>query len=188
MLQLAIGDRPNASKCRFNNGLLLDNILVNEIKDQIKLFISINDTLEVTRSTLWDTLKAYLRGQIISLTSYRNKQRKERELNITTELLEIDKEYAISPSSKLYKKKVSLQTELKLLYTNDTIRLLTQLQHKYYEHGEKTGSLLARQIKEVAASRLITEIRTSAGQLTTDKKRELMMYFENIIKHFTLQT
>lgn len=64
-----------------------------------------------------------------------------------------------------------MQTELKLLYTNDTIRLLTQLRHKYYEHGEKTGSLLARQIKEVAASRLITEIRTSAGQITTDPKR-----------------
>lgn len=36
--------------------------------------------------------------------------------------------------------------------------------------GKKTGKLLARQIKEEAASRLITEIRTDSGQITTDPK------------------
>lgn len=109
-------------------------------------------------------------GNIISLNSMKNKQQRAKESKITEELIEMDRKYANSPAPDLYKKKQSLQTELNLLYTAETTKWLTQLRHKHYEYGEKTGKLLAQQIKAEAASRLITEIQTNTGQITIDPK------------------
>lgn len=169
-LHIKIGHIPTTKKWRFNNSLLSDPNIVEELKKQIEFFLQTNDNPDITRSTLWETFKVYLRGQITSLNNMKNKQQREKESKITEELIEIDRNYANSPTPDLYKKRQSLQTELNLLYTAETTKWLTQLRHKYYEYGEKTGKLLAQQIKAEAASRLITEIRTDTGQITTDPK------------------
>ncbi len=39
--------------------------------------ISVNATPDITHGTIWETIKAYIRGQIISYTSFeKNKQRR----------------------------------------------------------------------------------------------------------------
>lgn len=83
-------------------------------------------------------------------------------------ILEIDREYASFPSPELYKKRLSLQSEFQLLSTSETTNRLRRAKATYYEHGERAGKLLARQIKETTASRLITEIRKDTGQSTFD--------------------
>lgn len=141
---------------------------VEELKKQIDLYLSTNDTPEISRSTLWEALKAYMRGQIISWSSLINRQRRDKENKLTKEIAEIDKKYSVSPSPDLHKWKLYLQTELNLLYTTETTKLLTQVRHKHYEYGEKAGKILAHQIREQAATRLITERRTKSGQITID--------------------
>lgn len=59
------------------------------------------------------------------------------------EILRIDQQYSVCPSPDLHKRKLSLQTELDLLYTTETTKLLTRAKHEYYEHGEKDGKVLA---------------------------------------------
>lgn len=167
---IEMGHDLTTKKWWFNNALLSDDKVIEELQKQIYIFLHINDGPDIKRSTLWETFKACMRGQIICLNSLKNKQRREKELKMTQELKEIDRVYANYPTPDLYKRKQSLQTELNLLYTAETTRFLTQLRHKNYEYGEKTGKLLAQQIKEEAASRLITEIRTDSGQTTTDPK------------------
>lgn len=167
---LVMGHNLTTRKWRFNNALLTDDKVTDELQKQIQIFLQTNDCPEISRSTLWETFKAYMRGQIISLSSLKNKQQREKESKITEEIVETDRMYACSPTPDLYKKRVSLQSELNLLYTAETTKLLRQLRHKHYEYGEKTGKLLAQQIKETTASRLITEIRTNSGQTTTNPK------------------
>ena len=50
---------------RLNPLLLADEEFVNHIASQINFFIEINITPEVSHSTIWEALKAFLRGQII---------------------------------------------------------------------------------------------------------------------------
>lgn len=175
---LAMGYNITIKKWRFNNSLVSDDKIIEGLHNQIQIFLQTNDSPEISRSTLWETFKAYLRGQIISLSSLKNKRRREKESKITQELVEADRVYACSPTPDLYKKRQSLQTELNLLYTAETTQLLRQSRHKYYEYGEKTGKLLAQQIKETTASRLITEIRTDSGQTTNPK------IINDTFKHF----
>lgn len=58
---------------RFNSLLLSDEVFINHISPSIDDFININKNESVTSSVLWESLKAFLRGQIISYTAYRNR-------------------------------------------------------------------------------------------------------------------
>ena len=62
------------------------------------MFLIINDTGEVSESTLWETLKAYLRGQIISYSVGANRLRTERISSLTHKILDLDRSYSVSPS------------------------------------------------------------------------------------------
>lgn len=106
-LHIKIGHIPTTKKWRFNNSLLSDLNIVEELKKQIEFFLQTNDDPDITRSTLWETFKVYLRGQIISLINMKNKQQREKESKITEELIELDRKYANSPTPDLYKKKNS---------------------------------------------------------------------------------
>ena len=50
---------------RFNSTLLSNEKFVKFMEGQISLFLDINNTPDVSALTVWDALKAYMRGQII---------------------------------------------------------------------------------------------------------------------------
>lgn len=150
------------------------------LRNHIHFYLSINDTPDITRSTLWEALKSYVRGQVISWKSLINKQTREKETQLKQEITEIDRQHSCTPSVSLHRKKLSLQTELELMYTTRTFKLLTKAKHKYYEQGERTGKMLAQQIRKQAASRMITEIRTNSGHMTRDLK-EIRMLLKTFI-------
>lgn len=52
-----------------------------------------------------------------------------------------------------------LQTEFNLLSTKHTVNLMNRSRQKIYEHGEKTGHILAHQLRQKAASQSIPEIK-----------------------------
>ncbi|KAF7642082.1 hypothetical protein LDENG_00264990 [Lucifuga dentata] len=55
---------------RLNSNILNNPNIVQRLKGDIKEFINLNDNGEVSPGILWDTLKAVMRGKIISITSY----------------------------------------------------------------------------------------------------------------------
>lgn len=164
------------------------------MKKQIDLYLSTNHTTETSRSTLWEAPKAYIRGQIISWKSLINKQRSHKENKLMREIAKIDENYSIPPSPDMHKQKVYLQTELNLFYVTETTKRLTHMRHKYYEYGEKAGKILAHQIREQAATRLMMETRTESGQVTiypveinnTFKKFYMKRYTSEFIADSTL--
>lgn len=73
--------------------LLADPTFNEHINNQISLFLETNDNGEVNDSTLWETLKAYIRGQIISFEARKNKIRQGRLKEIEEELKSADQTY-----------------------------------------------------------------------------------------------
>lgn len=59
-------------------------------------------------------------------------------------------------------------TELDLITTNEAERQLLHSRSRCYEHGDKSGRLLAHQLRRQAASRLIPRIKDSSGALQED--------------------
>lgn len=144
---------------RFNSLLLSDAKFCDKISTFINDFLIFNQTNSTSYSLLWESLKAYLRGQIISYSSYLNKAHKAKLDELSKAILKFDHQYALTLSSALYKQCLSLQSELDLLSTQDAERLLLRSRGTFYEHGNRASWLLAHQLKRCAASRLIPQIR-----------------------------
>lgn len=61
--------------------MLSDEDFLAYLSTQTDFFLEVNDTPDVAKSIIWESLKAFLRGQIISYTAYQNKKCKQRLQN-----------------------------------------------------------------------------------------------------------
>lgn len=94
------------------------------ISESITFFCETNKNDETSPSILWDTLKAYLRGKIISFTSYVNKLRRSRQEELEKAIADLDDSLSSTNTPDLYKERIKLKTELDLLLTSEAEQLL----------------------------------------------------------------
>ena len=98
-------------------------------------------------SLLWETLKAVIRGEIILYSARTNQMKIIKQKELIKAIAMVDSQYSTSPSPELYKEKLDLQTQYNLSPTERTERLLLKSRGYVYEHGDKSGLLLAHQFK-----------------------------------------
>lgn len=155
---------------RFNISLLSDDKFHKFIISTIEDFISLNqsESEPISKMLLWESLKAYLRGQIISYSAHLKKSRMSTIQKLSADLESVDQQLAASTSPDLLRRRVVLKTELDLITTNEAERLLLHSQAKYYEYGDKSGRLLAHQLRRQAASRLVPRVRDESGMLVEE--------------------
>ena len=155
---------------RLSVTLLQDPEFITFIKHQIDLFFSTNFTEEIDNGILWDSFKAYTRGQIISYSAGIRKQMYSQIAILVDKLKEIDKSYAVTPTKELYKKRVELQMEHSLLLSSFIEKQLIKSRTQFYIHSDRSGKLLASQLKANSVKRQIIKIRKQDGNLTVDHK------------------
>lgn len=156
---------------RFDSTLSSDEDFCKHITSHIDIFLEVNDTPDVSKSLIWESLKAYLCGQIISFTAQKNKKRGERIKELTKLIADADSQYANNPSADLYKQKRMLQSEFETLSIKETEKLLLRTRQKIYEHGEKAGRLLSHQLRQSISSHSISEIRVNSHHTVTDPEQ-----------------
>uniref|UniRef100_A0A1A8UGS9 exodeoxyribonuclease III n=1 Tax=Nothobranchius furzeri TaxID=105023 RepID=A0A1A8UGS9_NOTFU len=83
---------------RFNSLLLADKECCEFISSSIEEFLLFNRDDSVSYSLLWETLKCYLRGQIISYSVRTNKKINARLKELTVAISNFDQSYALNPS------------------------------------------------------------------------------------------
>lgn len=130
---------------RFNISLLSDDKFHTFIISTIEDFISLNqsESEHISKTLLWESLKAYLRGQIISYSAHLKKLRMSTIQKLSADLESVDQQLATSTSLDLLRRRVVLKIELDLITTNEAERLLLHFRAKYYEYGDKSGRLIA---------------------------------------------
>ncbi|CAJ1062856.1 LINE-1 reverse transcriptase -like protein [Xyrichtys novacula] len=151
---------------RLNPILLNDPNFSTFIANKIDEFISNNNSDTVSPSLLWETLKAVIRGDIISYCSKKNKLKKKQLDQLIEGIKKLDNDYSVSPSPETYKERLSLQMQYDLLTTEKTENMLIRSRGLTYEHGEKAGRLLSHQLKKESAARNIPQIKNSDGLCT----------------------
>lgn len=153
---------------RFNTLLLSDETFVKFVSIQINIFLEFNQTPGMSSSVVWESMKAYLRGQIISYSAQLRKAQNERLERLTTDILNIDMLIASTPTPDLLKQRLMLQTEFNLLSTRHAENLINKTRYRTYEFGEKTGKILAHQLRQKTAAQSIPEIKDKFGIKHTD--------------------
>ena len=77
--------------------LLNNQQIIEEIKKEIKICIEMNENENKTTQTLWDTIKAVLRGRFIAIQAYLKKQGKSQINNLNLHLKQLEKEEMKNP-------------------------------------------------------------------------------------------
>lgn len=122
--------------CRLNTRLLSDKDFVEYVSNQIDIFLSINKTPDISASILRETLKAYIRVQIISFVGNERRKKRERLEELTRHITHLDSLYATLPILDLYKERLSAQSEFNTLSTDQAVELLLKSKCIYYEQGD----------------------------------------------------
>ena len=68
-----------------------------QITEEIKICIEMNENENTTTQNLWDTVKAVLRGRFITIQTYFKKQEKSQINNLTLHLKQLEKEEMKNP-------------------------------------------------------------------------------------------
>lgn len=172
VMSMSLPDLPAAERhWRFNSTLLSNNDFVKFLEEQITFFFDTNVSSETSSLTIWDALKAYLRGQIISFSANMKKRAQKERLELSDQIKEVDRRYAQIRTPELYKKRVELQTRFDLLSTHSAERQLLQSKSLFYVHGDKSGKRLANQLKGFKAKQHITKIQMDDGNITSDPSK-----------------
>ncbi len=145
-----------------------DTAFCKHISDAIDFFLETNRSEDTSPTLLWETLKAFIRGKIISYTAHTNRCHRAWHKELEDALANIDTQHSANQSPDLYKGRLKLQTELDLLSTREAEQLLLHSRDMFYESGDRAGHLLAQQLKSRNASNQIAQIRNNTGMITSD--------------------
>jgi hypothetical protein len=70
----------NVSNWKLNNTLLNDEWVIDEINEEIKSFLEVNENENTTYQNLWDTAKPVLEEKFIAMSAY-NKRTENSQIN-----------------------------------------------------------------------------------------------------------
>jgi hypothetical protein len=84
-LKLELNNKNNSRKYtnnwKLNNTLLNDQWIIDEIKEEIKWFVEVNENENMIYQNLWDTAKSVLRGKFIAMSAYIKKTERSQIMN-----------------------------------------------------------------------------------------------------------
>jgi hypothetical protein len=79
--------------------LLSDQWIIDEIKEEVKSFLKVNENENTTYQNLWDTAKAVLRGMFIAMTAYIKRTERSQIFDLMLHLKLLEKKEQAKPQT-----------------------------------------------------------------------------------------
>jgi hypothetical protein len=168
-----------------NNTLLNDQWVIDEIKEEIKRFLEVNENENMIYWNLWDAARAVLRGKFIAMTAYikRSERSQINDIMLHLKLLRKQEQENSKPSRR--REIIKIRAEINEIETTTT--------KKPYKESmkQKAGSLkkiikIDRPLSNLTKMRRektqISKIKNAIGKITTNtlEIQEISRdYFEN---------
>ena len=148
--------------------MLLNN---QEITEEIKICIEMNEKEDTITQHLWGSVKAVLRGRFIAIQAYLKKQEKKQINNLILHLKQLEKEEIKNSRVSRRKEIIKIRAEINEKETKETTAKINKAKSWFFEKINKIDKPLARLIKKkgrrIKSTKLEMEMEKS--QQTTKK-------------------
>ena len=145
----------NSNIWRLNNTLLNNQQIIEEIK----ICIEMNENENTTTQNLWNTVKAVLRGRFLAIQAYLKKQEKSQINNLTPHLKQLEKEEMKYPRVSRRKEIIKIRAEINAKETKETIAKINKAKSWFFEKVNKMDKPLVILIKKKREKDQINKIR-----------------------------
>lgn len=169
---------------RFQARWLQNSNFVKFIGEKIDNYFELN-TDQTCAAMRWEGFKAYIRGEILSYTSTKNKQQQKQMEILDKQIKSLELDLNASDDPIKQSELLRLRTEYNKLSSDAAAKSLMWLKQSYYDQGEKAGKLLAWRIKKTQSERAINNIKTPSGKVTVDPSEindSFRQFYENLYK------
>ena len=153
---------------RLNNMLLNDALITEDIREEIKKFLEVNENNDTTYQNFWDTLKAVLRGKFIALSSYIKKIKSEQLNDLTLHLKALEKEEQINTKSSKRQEIIKIRAEINEIETRETIQKIDKTKSWFFEKVNKIDKPIATLMNRRREKIQITRIHDGKRKIMTD--------------------
>lgn len=171
----------HGKRWRFNSYLLNDPEFLDFINTYLDVFFETNQN-STSPDFIWESMKAYIRGQIISSTSSRRKKYNLKVESLEKEIKQLEQRLLTTQNTEIEQKLRSKQLEYNTTTTHKIENAMRRTRQKFYEQGDKTGKLLAWQIRREEAQREIHILKSGPNNITDPKE---IMHLRNFMKPST---
>uniref|UniRef100_H3APK9 Endonuclease/exonuclease/phosphatase domain-containing protein n=1 Tax=Latimeria chalumnae TaxID=7897 RepID=H3APK9_LATCH len=140
------------------------------IKETIAVFFICNPRENSDMGLLWDTLKAVLRGRLISFATNRKRACQKRTVELEQEIK--DKELALKLNFSLesYHALQFLKYEYNKIISQSVEFALFRVSQSYFEAGEKASKLLAYRLHKLTSSKTIHLNKSDSNKFLVTNK------------------
>ena len=117
------GKKKKKTTIKNTNIQRLNNTLLNnqQITEEIKIYIKMNENENITTPNLWNSVKAVLRGRLVAIQPYLKKQEKNQINNLTLHLEQLEIEEMKNPRVSRRKEIITIRAEINEKETMKTI-------------------------------------------------------------------
>ena len=160
--------------------MLMNN---QQITEEIKICIEINENENTTTHNLWDSVTAVLSGRFISIQVYLKKQEKNQINNLTLHLKQLERDEMNNPRVGRRKEIIKTKAEINEKEKKEIIAKINKTKSWFFEKINKIDKPLARLIKKKREKNQINKIRNENGEITTDNtdiQRLIRDYYQQL--------
>ena len=167
-------NQPQEKIWKGNNIWRLKNILLKnewanqEVKEEIKKYMEVNENDSTTTQNLWDAAKVVIRGNHIAIQAFLKKEERSQIHNLTLRLKELEKKQQIKLKTSRKQEIIKIRAEVNAIETKKTVEQLNETRSWFFERINKIDKPLATLIKKKKERTQINKIKNERGEITTN--------------------
>lgn len=151
--------------------------MVKEVKREIHDCIKDNDNGQVDPTILWDTIKAIMRGKLISRTAYLNCEKRANYETLQEKIRGLEKQHQKHKDKGLLGQLGELREQMDNNLKDELEKKLRFAKQTFYESGPKATKFLAKRLRSQQNKHAIHSIKNPQSNRLTQDPDEIQETF-----------